>query len=151
MKQGFFLLVLLCMGCASDVSQSDVQLRDYPTGALTLKQTNQPDLALKVYLATTPKALEKGLMFVRQLPAMHGMWFDFGQEQQVAMWMKNTYLSLDMLFFNEQKQLVHITERTTPQSLRVLPAPMPVRYVLEVNAGFVATHDLAVGAVAWLP
>jgi uncharacterized membrane protein (UPF0127 family) len=88
-----------------------------------------------VEVATTPDQLSQGLMFRRSLAADAGMLFDFGQEQQVAMWMKNTMIPLDMLFIAADGRIVLIAEYTVPGSLEPLGPRRPVRAVLEVNAG----------------
>src|SRR5215468_2938632 len=51
-----------------------------------------------VELAVTDEERQKGLMFRRSLPELQGMLFDFKQDQDVSMWMRNTYVSLDMIF-----------------------------------------------------
>ena len=77
----------------------------------------------------------KGLMFRRELPEGQGMLFDFKREQDVSMWMENTYISLDMLFINADGRIRRIAENTTPLSRQTIPSGGPVRGVLEVIAG----------------
>ncbi|MGE5505672.1 MAG: DUF192 domain-containing protein [Actinomycetota bacterium] len=88
-----------------------------------------------VEVATTPDQLSQGLMFRKALAPDAGMLFDFGHEQQVAMWMKNTLIPLDMLFIASDGRIIHIAEYTVPGSLEPLGPRRPVRAVLEVNAG----------------
>jgi uncharacterized membrane protein (UPF0127 family) len=77
----------------------------------------------------------KGLMFRTELPEGRGMLFDFDREQDIAMWMKNTLISLDMIFINGDGTIRRIAENTTPESLATIPSGGPVRGVLEVIAG----------------
>jgi uncharacterized membrane protein (UPF0127 family) len=77
----------------------------------------------------------QGLMFRRSLAPDRGMLFDFAQVEPVSMWMKNTYLSLDMLFIRPDGTISHIAENAEPLSTRVIPSGGPVLAVLEVNAG----------------
>jgi uncharacterized membrane protein (UPF0127 family) len=77
----------------------------------------------------------KGLMFRRELPEGRGMLFDFEREQDVSMWMENTYISLDMIFINADGRIRRIAENTTPLSRQIIPSGGPVRGVLEVIAG----------------
>ncbi|MDB5649660.1 MAG: uncharacterized protein JWL62_1180 [Hyphomicrobiales bacterium] len=77
----------------------------------------------------------RGLMFRRFLPADRGMLFDFKREEPVSMWMKNTYLPLDMLFIDHTGKVISIAENTEPMSERIIPSGGPVLAVLEVNAG----------------
>lgn len=77
----------------------------------------------------------KGLMYRRELPEGRGMLFDFHREQDVSMWMRNTYISLDMIFINADGRIRRIAENTEPLSERVISSGGPVRGVLEVIAG----------------
>lgn len=77
----------------------------------------------------------KGLMFRRELPDGQGMLFDFQRDQDVSMWMQNTYISLDMIFINADGRIRRIAENTTPLSTAIIPSGGPVRGVLEVIAG----------------
>jgi uncharacterized membrane protein (UPF0127 family) len=87
----------------------------------------------------------RGLMFRRSMPADHGMLFDFEQVAPVAMWMKNTYLSLDMLFIRPDGTIARIAADTEPQSTRVIPSGEPVLAVLELNAGTAARLGIKAG------
>jgi uncharacterized protein len=88
-----------------------------------------------VEVASEPKARAKGLMYRKTLAPDRGMLFDFGEPQQISMWMKNTHISLDMLFIDEEGIISSIARRTTPFSERTIPSNAPVRYVLEINGG----------------
>jgi uncharacterized membrane protein (UPF0127 family) len=88
-----------------------------------------------VELAITDDERAKGLMFRRTLPAGSGMLFDFKADQVVAMWMKNTYVSLDMIFIRSDGTIAHIAENTVPLSEAIVSSRYPVRGVLEVVAG----------------
>src|SRR6266403_1932904 len=70
-----------------------------------------------------------------RLLAGRGMLFDFKREQPVAMWMQNTYVSLDMIFIRDDGRIARIAESTEVLSERVIPSGVPVRAVLEVVAG----------------
>jgi len=98
-----------------------------------------------VELADTPERRARGLMFRDTVPAGTGMIFDFEQPRPVAMWMKNTPASLDMLFLAEDGTIRHIYQRTEPYSETVLPSPVSVRAVLELAAGTVQQLDIGLG------
>ena len=74
-------------------------------------------------------------MFRADLPQNTGMLFDFGEETQLSMWMKNTFIPLDMLFVNKLGTIHRIVENTTPLSLKTIPAGAPTMVVIELNAG----------------
>lgn len=101
--------------------------------------------AFQAHLADTEETRGRGLMFVTRLEPDHGMLFDFGTTRPVGMWMKNTPLSLDMLFIDEQGVIVRIVERTVPFSTRIIRSRTPVRAVLELNAGRVEALGIETG------
>src|SRR5690606_15251797 len=88
-----------------------------------------------VEMAVTPEERSKGLMFRRELPPGRGMLFDFQGEGPIAMWMKNTYISLDMIFIRADGRIARIAENTVPHSEATISSGAPVKAVLEVIAG----------------
>jgi uncharacterized membrane protein (UPF0127 family) len=98
-----------------------------------------------VELATTEAERARGLMYRKSLPAGRGMLFDFDRDQPVAMWMKNTYVSLDMIFIRSDGRIARIAEHTQPLSERIIPSGSPVRAVLEVVGGTAARLGIAPG------
>ena len=97
-----------------------------------------------VEMATTEEEKQKGLMYRKELPDGKGMLFDFSPEQQISMWMKNTYISLDMIFIRADGRILRIAENTKPKSTRSSrPAGWPG--VLEVIAGTARKYGIAPG------
>jgi uncharacterized protein len=88
---------------------------------------------------------ERGLMFRRFLPQEHGMLFGFATERPVMMWMKNTYLPLDMIFIGRAGKVVGLAENTEPLSEKIIPSGAPAYAVLEVTAGTAARIGLRIG------
>jgi uncharacterized protein len=74
-------------------------------------------------------------MYRRSVPEFYGMLFDFKRDQEIAMWMKNTYVSLDMIFIQSDGRIRTIAENTETESEKIIPSRGPVRAVLEVAAG----------------
>ncbi|MGL4727726.1 MAG: DUF192 domain-containing protein [Bosea sp. (in: a-proteobacteria)] len=103
--------------------------------------------AFQVEVMRTPEGRSKGLMHRQFMPADRGMLFDFGRVEPVAMWMQNTYISLDMFFVAADGRIVRITERTEPLSTRTLPSGEPVLSVLELNGGAAAKIGAKIGDV----
>ena len=91
--------------------------------------------AFAVEVVANDEERQKGLMFRKELPEGNGMLFDFKVEAPVSFWMKNTYISLDMIFIRADGRIASIAENTEPQSERLVPSAGPVRGVLEVIAG----------------
>jgi uncharacterized membrane protein (UPF0127 family) len=98
-----------------------------------------------VEIADTEAAREKGLMFRKELPEGQGMLFDFHRDQDVAFWMKNTYIALDLIFIQGDGRILHIAENTEPLSTRTIPSGGPVRAVLEVIGGTAEKLGIAPG------
>jgi uncharacterized protein len=73
-----------------------------------------------VEMATTEEEKTTGLMYRKELPDGKGMLFDFSPEQQISMWMKNTYISLDMIFIRADGRILRIAENTEPLSTRII-------------------------------
>ena len=90
---------------------------------------------LDVEVMRSDAGREKGLMFRRALPADRGMLFDFKADQPVMMWMKNTYLPLDMVFISRDGKVVNVAENAEPLSEAIIASDGPVFSVLEINAG----------------
>ncbi len=93
----------------------------------------------------TPEQRAKGLMFRQFMPEDRGMLFDFDREEPVAMWMRNTYIPLDMVFIRANGTIHRIHERAQPLDETTIPAGAPVRFVLEINAGVAARLGLKSG------
>ncbi len=88
-----------------------------------------------VEMAMNPTQHSRGLQGRTYMAPSAGMLFDFGPPQPVTMWMKDTPISLDMLFIDAAGVIVNIAEATTPFSLNTIPSREPVRAVMELNAG----------------
>jgi uncharacterized protein len=98
-----------------------------------------------VEMATTEEEKTTGLMYRKELADGKGMLFDFSPEQQVSMWMKNTYISLDMIFIRADGRILRIAENTEPQSTRIIPSGGLAKGVLEVIAGTAKKYGIAPG------
>ena len=73
-----------------------------------------------VEMATTEEEKTTGLMYRKELADGKGMLFDFSPEQQISMWMKNTYISLDMIFIRADGRILRIAENTEPLSTKII-------------------------------
>ncbi len=98
-----------------------------------------------VEMALTPAQQMQGLMFRQTMEGDAGMLFVHERVRYASMWMKNTFLPLDMLFIEDTGRISHIVERTVPQSLETISSRGPVLAVLELNAGTVARLGIGAG------
>jgi uncharacterized membrane protein (UPF0127 family) len=99
----------------------------------------------QVELAVNDAERAQGLMYRKELPEGRGMLFDFQREQEVAFWMKNTLIPLDMIFIRADGRILRIAENTTPLSEQTIPSGGPVRGVLEVIGGTARRLGIAPG------
>jgi len=149
------LLLALCVsGAVHAQSTAPLDLASYPRAALEISQQRPGQaprrLHFEVWVADTETRAEQGLMFVHELPATRGMVFPLRPPRIEAMWMKNTYIELDMLFIAPDGQVVKIIERARPLSLDTLSSDVPVGAVLELKGGEVQHLGLRVGdEVSW--
>ncbi len=98
-----------------------------------------------VEVVATPAERERGLMFRTSLPGGHGMLFVFAAAADHQFWMKNTPISLDIVFIDDTRRVVGLRTETVPYSERRLGVGRPSRYVLEVAAGFCARVGIDIG------
>ncbi len=102
-------------------------------------------VVLEVEVAETDAERTTGLMYRKSLPDHHGMLFDFKVDQPVYMWMKNTYIPLDMLFIRADGTIARIAAMTTPLSTQTISSGEPVRAVVEIAGGTAKTLGIAPG------
>ena len=101
--------------------------------------------AVPVEEALTRSERIRGLMNRKSLKRGTGMWFVFESEKPRSFWMRNTLISLDLVFVNEGGTVVRLITNAAPMSERALPSVKPAKYVLEVNAGEAAELGIKEG------
>ena len=126
------LLVLLFASHA--VAQDDLDSA-FEKDVLIVHASENACYRLDIYVARSSAQKSRGLMFVRNLPETTGMLFIYDADANLSMWMKNTFIPLDILFVRADGTVSSIAYDTEPQSLQSIAALEPVRYVLELNAG----------------
>ena len=98
-----------------------------------------------VEMAATEEEKTTGLMYRKELPDGKGMLFDFSPAQEISMWMKNTYISLDMIFIRADGRILRIAENTEPMSTKIISSGGLAKGVLEVIAGTAQKYGIAPG------
>ena len=144
LRRTLMLLVLLSTLTTAQTPRAQdsapLDLATYPRTDLTITQAKPTKVhAFRVWVADTPQRAEQGLMFVNDLPESEGMLFPLDPPRVENMWMKNTYIELDMLFVDTKGRVTKIIERAQPLSLATLSSDGSVRAVLELKGG-TATH-----------
>jgi len=124
---------LICFTSASAPLFAQEMMRVEPLTIVTAAAS----ASFSAEIADTDAARERGLMFRHIMPDGQAMLFDFGAPRPAAMWMKNTYMSLDMLFVRQDGTIIALAENTVPKSLDTISVQEPVRGVIELAAGTV--------------
>lgn len=120
------------------------QLRGFARDTLVIARRGGRD-SFRVWLALTPAEQEQGLMWIRQLPRDHGMLFVLDAPRPMTMWMKNTYVTLDMLFFDATGRITRIEQEAAPLSERLIESGGEVAGVLELAGGEARRRGIAPG------
>jgi uncharacterized protein len=136
-KHIFVLLAQILVACVLCSMPSWALAQEPPKIEPITISTQAASTLLTAEVADTPELRERGLMFRHIMPPDQAMLFDFGTPRPVSMWMKNTYMSLDMLFVREDGTIAAIAENTTPKSLDTVSVQEPVKGVIELAAGTV--------------
>jgi len=126
-----------------------IELDAFPKSSLEIRSGAHKHL-FDIWIAETPEQQEQGLMFVRDLAENRGMLFVASEPRVFNMWMKNTYIPLDMVFIGADGRIARIAEHATPHSLATISSGVPVSAILEIKAGEAARRALATGdKVTW--
>jgi len=129
-----FGLALLAVGCTQPEALRDGSAPTMETEQLTVETANGP-VRFTVEIADDDDERNRGLMFRQSLADDHGMLFHFQQAERASFWMRNTPLSLDIIFIGVDGRILNIAERTTPYSDAPVPATGMTRGVLEIRGG----------------
>jgi uncharacterized membrane protein (UPF0127 family) len=89
--------------------------------------------------------IQNGLMFIKRLPKNIGALFCMPENKIHKFWMKNTYVSLDVIFMDENFRVVGFSEKTTPLDLSLVYVMRPSKFIIEINSGFVKQNNLKMG------
>lgn len=147
MKRRYLLAaaaLLPCSGFAEEAEPKGPQ-PELPKEKLVIVGHGGPEHVFNVEMALKPDQQATGEMFRTSVPEDGGMLFDWGFPRNSQMWMRNTLVSLDMVFINQDGTIRSIAESTTPRSLAVIDSRGPVRATLELAAGTTAKLDIRVG------
>ncbi len=118
---------------------------ELPKEKLVIAGHDGPEHVFNVEMALSREQQAVGEMFRTGVPADGGMLFDWAIPRESQMWMRNTLVSLDMVFINGDGTIRSIAENTTPRSLAVIDSRGPVRATLELAAGTTAALNIRVG------
>jgi len=138
------LFTAFALGCAQPETQGRSQTQNAATEVVTIETQNGP-VRYTVEIADDDAERARGLMFRREMAADHGMLFDFNPPEPASFWMRNTPLSLDIIFIGADGRILNIAEHTTPYSDAPIRSIGAARAVLEVNAGQANARGIRAG------
>ena len=132
-----FAVVLLLAGCG----EQDANL------SKMVVKTSNGDVVYNVETATTQEEMSQGLMNRKELRADSGMIFDVNGAEGISMWMKDTYISLDMIFVNKEGKVIWLYGNAEPLSTTLIEPKVsePIAAVVEINGGDIAKHNIQIG------
>jgi len=147
LARSLVLLTLFLAGMSvqpSSAQQLPGQPQSLPTEPLAIvTSSGRHEFAVEVADDRRERAI--GLMFRTSIGADQGMLFDYPEVKEVSMWMRNTYIPLDMLFIRADGTIANVAHDTTPLSLESISSDGAVRGVLELAAGTAARLDIQAG------
>jgi len=115
-------------------------------GQLTFISPDQDTLnTINIEIVEETEDIIRGMMYRNTLHENSGMFFVFPYEEKHDFWMKNTKISLDILFINKDYEIVTIADHRVPYSTDPIPSVLPIQYVVEVNAGFCKRNSITTG------
>ncbi len=149
----YIIFPLLCVGLSACRKKDSESLPQTQTGTEfrqdALLTVSAPNGTLKatyeVEIAATPKTNMQGLMYRESMAENRGMLFDPQGLSDTSFWMKNTYIPLDIIYIDENNQIMNIASGTKPFSTQSISAGGIYRYVLEINAGQTGKHNIIIG------
>ncbi|MDX1402019.1 MAG: DUF192 domain-containing protein [Kiloniellales bacterium] len=139
-----FALFLFLTTTASPLF-AQTALQTFERDALIIETADGERHEFDIEMAVSWEQQVQGLMFRREMAADSGMLFVYHEQGPRTMWMKNTFIPLDMLFIDEAGLVVGIVERTVPHSLNTITVEKDAKAVLELNGGTVKRLGLQVG------
>ena len=143
----FYSLLFGLMLVAAAYAQAPLPLSEFPRSKL---QIATPDARLHqfdIWVAEDDLHREQGLMFIKNLPENAGMLFVYPSPRHIAMWMKNTFIPLDMVFIRADGRVANVVEKTTPLSTKIIESQEDVIAVLELKGGAAANLNIRKGAI----
>lgn len=132
----------------ADTTEAEaIEIKFNKQGTLSFISSESRDAlsTIDIEVANTDQLRARGLMYRKSIPQDAGMLFVFNHEEMQGFWMKNTYIALDMLFVNAERQIVTIHMNTTPMKEWNYASTAPALYVVEVNAGYCLQNNIKEG------
>lgn len=142
-----YLSVIVLLSFSAHAQTIPEPLDRFPKALLSIYTADMHKHVFKIWVADTEPRREQGLMYIKSLGADQGMLFVFDVPQKISMWMKNTYIPLDMVFIDERGRVESIVINATPMSEKIISSKGAAATVLELNGGETRKLNIHPGAV----
>ena len=152
-KLRYFIGVLVCAGMFT-ACEKDAEKENIDTDPIVFKKEGELSISrpsgevykeLEIEIADNNYERQTGLMYRESMEDDQGMLFIFDDSAPRFFYMKNTQISLDIIYFSSDSTAVSFQENAVPMDLTPLPSGEPAKFVLEVNGGLVAEWGMEVG------
>ena len=148
---GTVMLIAACKETAQPAFDDGTGLSEtFDRDTLTIENDDGEQFVFDVYLALEYEQKRQGLMFVRQMPETTGMLFVYGRPGVQSIWMKNTYIPLDIIFVRADNRISSIDHNAAPLTLNSRSSTEAVKYVIELNGGVAKKYNIGTGSrIIW--
>ena len=152
----YIFIIILCSSFVFPLSTYTANARtlddleDLEKGFVSIKLDSNESIEFSVLIAESNKDRRQGLMHIEFMEENQGMLFVFNPPRRVSMWMRNTPMSLDILFIDRNGKVINMEENTTPYSTKALSSGGTIRWVLEINGGLAKTKGIKTGDLVLL-
>lgn len=135
----FSVLVLIIAGCLP-ASDAEKGLED-----LIIRTAEGKEIAYQVEIANTDESRRLGLMYREFMPENQGMVLAFDTPRDASIWMKNTYIALDLIYIDKDGKIAYLHKDAIPHDTTSIRSGRQIKAVLEVNANQIEKQGLKIG------
>lgn len=140
-----FILLGLVGSCGDDKEVETVEIKFKKEGELYLLKDGEINQQVDIEIADTEYETRTGLMHRESMEDDQGMLFIYANEAPRSFYMKNTYIPLDLIFYDKDTTVVSYIENAVPLDETSLPSEKPAQFILELNAGKVQEWKIEIG------
>ena len=150
----FLIILFSCFFFSLSITEANAKtlddLQNFKEDSVSIKLDSNESIEFKILIAESNKDRRQGLMHIEFMEENQGMLFVFNPPRRVSMWMRNTPMSLDILFIDRNGKVINMEENTTPYSTKALSSGGTIRWVLEINGGLAKTKGIKTGDLVLL-
>ncbi len=135
----FLIILFSCFFFSLSITEANAKtlddLQNFKEDSVSIKLDSNESIEFKILIAESNKDRRQGLMHIEFMEENQGMLFVFNPPRKVSMWMRNTPMTLDILFIDKDGKIINIEQNTTPYSTKALSSGGSIQWVLEINGG----------------